>query len=182
MRWNAYCPAVILLVITLFVAGCNTPCRNCGSTTCRTPHTSLRIVDQKVKDDKGSAFYSSYHGFRTEVYAMWRGKNASAYCRLLGDGTNGLAIQRKYLIDNKPVRFEGMVVGNPMILILEEYDPQSGKVIPPPESDKMTHDVPRYIHQDEGRAFFESFIKKYGLEKEPKPEGTKTAVDSIFEK
>jgi hypothetical protein len=126
------------------------------------------MVDQIGSDTKGGYLYSSFHGFRTETSAKWRGKNAYVFCLLLGDGTDrGLANLRGYFLDGVQIRCEVAVIYNPMVLIVCEYDFRSGQ----------RTNASYFVHQKEASVFFESFIKEHGLEEDIRLEGAKKAVD-----
>jgi hypothetical protein len=153
---------VLASLIVLHLTGC------CTKTISPNSRPDFCPKEQVVVGVKGNWQYSSYHGHKTKTCAVWRGNGASVSCIFLGDGSyKGWVLARSYSLAGMPVRNETIFSRSPLILLLEEYDPRTGK--------KMIFQ-PVFIHQEEAAEYFQAFIKKNDLERVPQKRGQSTRV------
>jgi len=128
-------------------------CATKGASQSRPP--SYYPKEDIVADPNGNMLFASYGGFKTKTCGLWKGRDAFVSCIFLGNGPgSGLVYTRTYVVGGASVRDESLFLRNPMLLRLEERSPSTGTVM---------GDEPEFIHQEEAREYFESFVQKYEL-------------------
>lgn len=162
--------ASLISIIFLFALSLAQGCRGPAGRIDRTKHSSMNFpvfVDTQVVDSDGGRFYEMFRGERVATTKRWTGQNNTWVGAVLcSTPPCELALSRFYTVSNVTVRTETMVKGEPMVLILKRYDFQSGRAV-----------ATEWIHQNEGRSYFENFITKHNLHAKPSTEGTRRQID-----